>query len=212
MEFYIKTEKSDGTWRIIGKVKNTYNSRIRMWYRDLKKENLSVDIVKAKQLKENKLGIKALFVPEFDYLSDAEKQQIKDFQSNGGKVFVKACDKWQAGLEKNGFDELFAPQERYDSCYELSEALEYAGVKTSYELLTKSLVEIDAAEGEGFMLLSLSNISKLHKEINDIKIKMTKSVKKAVIYTPENEFEADTDNDIITVPVLTDGAFVVVKF
>ena len=57
--------------------------------KDCKKENISADIVRAKNLEENKLGIKLLFIPEFKFLSEEEKkitlEKIRQLEEISGK-------------------------------------------------------------------------------------------------------------------------------
>lgn len=195
----------------VGMLNNTYNARLRMYYSMLKKENISADIVRAKNLEENKLGIKLLFVPEFKFLSEEEKKQVLAFQEKGGKVFVQSYDRWQAGMVKYGFDELGTPVTNFNCCYELTEVLEYAGIKTVYEVLDKKPVGVNVMEGEDFMLLSVANISRIHSELKDVEIKINADYKTAVLSNPSVEEEIEIKDGIIKIPSIKDGTFVILK-
>ncbi len=196
---------------LTGVWKNTYNFRMRRFYKELKREGITPDIVKAEHLAENKTGVKVLFVPEFSYLSDKEKAQVLDFQKNGGKVFTQSFDKWQSGLEKFGYDELGVPQERYSTCYELSEALEYAGIKPLYEVLSKAHVGVDIIEGDGCYVMSVVNISKLHGSVKNLKIRINDSISGAEIYTPDTSYRVDIKNNEFTVPEMDHGVIIVIE-
>lgn len=194
-----------------GMRKNTYISRVRRYYKELKCEGVTVDIVRSEHLKENKLGIKALFVPEFSYLSEREKKEVESFKSAGGKVFVQAYDKWQNGLEKFGFDELGTLPERYTSCYEISEALEYAGVKPFYTNVSNVPLGINVLESDDCYLLSVVNISKLHPQLTDVKIKINADFLSAKMLTPSETSEVDVNDKTVNIPVLGDGCILILK-
>ena len=191
--------------------KNTYNSRLRRYYKELKCTGVTVDIVKSEHLKDNRLNVKALFIPEYSYLSEKEKSEVLDFQKNGGKVFIQSCDKWQKGLEKCGFDELGVPQERYTSCYEVEEALEYAGITPSYEVLTKTPLGINLTEGERYYLMSVVNISNLHDKLKNIRIRMNSDIISADIHMPGSVLKADVKDNIISISEICDGALIIVN-
>ena len=195
----------------IGMFKNTHNTRLRMYYSMLKKENVSADIVRAKNLEENKLGIKLLFVPEFKFLSEEERKMVLDFQAKGGKVFVQSYDRWQAGMVKYGFDELGTPVTNFNCCYEMSEVLEYAGIKTVYEILGRKPLGVNVMEGKDFMLLSVVNISRIHSELKDVEIKLNTDYKKVILSNPSEEKEIEIKDGIIKIPMIKDGAFVILK-
>ncbi|MBQ4161047.1 MAG: beta-galactosidase [Clostridia bacterium] len=197
--------------KAVGMLKNTYATRMRMYYAMLKKENVSADMIRAKDLAENRLGIRLLFVPEFKYLSKEEQAQVLDFQAKGGKVFVQAYDRWQAGMEKFGFDELGTPVTNFNCCYEISEVLEYAGIQPVYGVLDKKPVGVNVLEGENYLVLSVVNISRIHTALTDVKIKLNTAYKTATLTSPEGESVLEIKDGIITIPTLTDGVFVIVK-
>ena len=199
-------EETTKTW------KNTYIARLRRYYRDLKHVNITPDIVKSENLADNLLGIKALFVPEFNYLSEKEKKEVREFQNKGGKVFVQSYDKWQSGLEKCGFDELGVCQDRYTACYEIDEALEYAGITPICENVDRLPVGINVLKGSDYYLMSVINISKLHDNIKNVRIKFNQNIKSAFVYTPGKKIEETAVKDnIVCISDIGNGALVIVK-
>ena len=147
----------------------------------------------------------------FLFVYEEERKMVLDFQAKGGKVFVQSYDRWQAGMVKYGFDELGTPVTNFNCCYELTEVLEYAGIKTVYEVLDKKPVGVNVMEGEDFMLLSVANISRIHSELKDVEIKLNVDYKKAFLSNPSEEKELEIKDGIVTIPTITDGTFVILK-
>ncbi len=69
-----------------------------MIHRELRQRQIAPNIVRASDLKENKLGIKTLFVPSATGLGAEELDMINEFAKNGGYVFS-----YQPQSRTNGF-------------------------------------------------------------------------------------------------------------
>ena len=89
--------------------------------------------------------------------------------------------------------------------------MEYAGIKTVYEVLDKKPVGVNVMEGEDFMLLSVANISRIHSELKDVEIKINADYKTAVLSNPSVEEELEIKDGIVKIPSITDGTFVILK-
>lgn len=194
----------------LGVLKNTYIERMRRYYYELHRNGLAVDVVKTCHLAENRLGVKAVFVPAYELLSETEKQELDAFIAQGGKVFLQATDRWQKGLVKNGFEELHAVKEKFDACWQTEEALEYAGISPIVSLSTTAL-GIDTLENENSYVISLINLSKLHDRIENAELTLHAAASGAEFFTTTEQISLKVENGKIRLPAITDGAFVIIR-
>lgn len=114
-------------------------------------------------------------------------------------------------MEKYGFAKLGTPVTNFNCCYELTEVLEYAGIKSLYEILDKKPIGVNILQGDDFMLLSVVNISRIHKEVKDVEIKINAKFSTAVLSNPYEETEFEIKDGVIKIPLITDGTFVMLK-
>ena len=194
------------------KLSNSYEVYLRIIYAMLRERNINIEVVKAEHLKDNKTGVKALFVPMFELLSPDEIQQVRDFAKSGGKVYILSDESWHFGLTKPGFDLLDTPRKPADACFSVEEALEFAGINAIMKFDCKShALKANVLEGDGYYLVAVTNTSVLHDTIAGAKLKIAFEAKSAKFIDPKREIDLEIKGNKIFMPEISDGGFVLIE-
>ena len=194
------------------KLSNSFEVTLRIIYAMLRERNVNVEVVKAENLKENNTGVKALFVPAFELLSETETVQVREFARNGGKVFIVSDESWHFGLTKPGFDLLDSDRKPSTSCYSVEEALELADVRAVMKFDCNShALKANVLEGNGYYLAAVTNTSNLHPTISGAKLKIAFEAKSAKFIDPKREIDLEIKGNKIFMPEIADGGFVLIE-
>ncbi len=195
-----------------GNVKNSYMGLHNACYKELREAGYNVSITDAEHLIDNPLGIKVLFVPNIEYLSQEEKEAIERFIEKGGKVFsgaYKISDNHTPILAyfPYPFPELSYEQNIYNVQYTAYDAL------TMYDIYPKVVsvtpeVKTQVLEGDGYTLIVLTNTSMVRKRV-ETRILCNMSLESATLHTMEGEFDVQILNGELKINSISDGGIIV---
>ncbi|MDY3929509.1 MAG: beta-galactosidase [Clostridia bacterium] len=188
-------------------VANSYEQSMRYIYRDFIDHGYAVDFVKAEHLKENKLDIKCLIVPEFDYMmSDEEKKQVDNFAKAGGFIFMYSMGAYNE--YKRTPESLFSDENCGGRTFD--EMIEMSKIKPLIDYNIKN-IKCKVLKGNDFYIIAVNNISTLAKASESGKIKCNFIVSEAKMVTPNAEKALKVHNNTIDIPPIDNGALVILK-
>ena len=188
-------------------LKNSYLDKMVDTYKQLRLENISPDIIRAKDLDENKLGIKVLCVVCRDMLFENEKKALKKFEENGGKIIIR--DDYFC----HGYKPTFFKDEKYLNSFELYESLEMCGVIPPVKIKGERYLLHQTLKGEGYYVICITNTSPFKDSANDTVLTTEFDFSSAVMYTFEDRGgkTLTVDNRSIKIDKIGDGAIIVLK-
>jgi len=182
--------------------RNTYLSLYRALYKAIRAEGVTVDLTESDMLASNPLGIRVLYVPMFDLLSEQEKKDVEAFAANGGKVYTckeasLAMHEWQVKYTRNT-----APGNVIDT-------LEANGIEPVIRSSDRSLM-VQVIAGEGYQLACLNNISAARPVMNGVILSGIKAAE-ATLYMPYGEEKLEVKNGTVVLPEIREGGFLLLK-
>jgi hypothetical protein len=192
-------------------------------YREWRKLGQQPVILRAEDLKENKLGVRVLIVPSALCLSQTEKEQIRAFAEAGGLVYV-----YHARGRDSGYALLPGCHARLTARpfrktpvghrYTADEIVYMAQLDTPFAVRCGiGTLSLNMMKGEEGYVETLINIDSFEREIADGVISLDKEifadVRSACFHTPEREMQLQlTENEgrlEIALPPVATGCFVV---
>ena len=185
--------------------KKQRNSTIQstLWiYEQLKRNGITADVVVPEVLADNHLHTNLLFIPDYDLLSEEEKEQVKNFQSNGGKVFIK---------DIFGFRELDVEITKYTFRLSVRDILDECEVTPFVEVIGSPYIMTNVLRGEDYHIVSINNIRTSNQPIDDVTLKLHIPGSEAVLMTPGSDIELKIENGIVHLPNITDGGMLYIK-
>ncbi len=208
---YMNADANDnkGINSFFWELKNSWLKRTVEIYTDLRKSNISPDFTRAKDLETNPLGIKVLFVPSNELLSDEEKQMVESFAEEGGKVVYFN--------RLNGNTIAYTPygykSREYKSDYDMEDIIKYMSVKPSVVMYSPKNYLHQTLKGDGYYIVVITNIANIERESARITLEADFTVNEAIVYTFENKkgTKALVDNGKISLENISDGAILILK-
>jgi hypothetical protein len=185
--------------------KKQRNSTIQstLWiYEQLKRNGITADVVVPEVLADNHLHTNLLFVPDYDLLSEEEKEQVKHFQNNGGKVFIK---------DIFGFRELDVEITKYTFRLSVRDILDECEVTPFVEVIGSPYIMTNVLKGNDYHIVSINNIRTSDKPIDGVSLKLHIPGSRAVFMTPKSDIELKIENGIVHLPTITDGGMLYIK-
>ncbi len=184
---------------------NSWLELYKALYRELRKAGITADLTESDMLKENPLGFKVVLVPKYSLLSQQEKDDLQAFQQNGGEVYF--CEDATLSMQKLG--ETYA---RYEGgMHNICDILDKNGIEPVIISSHRSMMA-QVIEGEGYAVACLNNISTVHETLNGVTLTLNQvKATKATMYTPYGEEELRVEGDVVYLPEIKEGAFVVLK-
>ncbi len=186
-------------------------------YRDLKGQGFSPDFVRAVDLEKNALGVRFLFVPYRDGLSNEEVERIERFIHSGGTVFYFGIHE---AMNTNGYDGYrdWTKKEKNRSTKAFEGALDIVDLIEEYRLTPLAYtnnrhVFCDVLENESQYVVTVVNNAKYDKAEQCIELNLTalEPIASATMYTIDSETALKVENNKIQIPELYSGAFIVCK-
>lgn len=200
-----KADKEDG-------LRNTYRAALIETYKALREENITVDIIRATDLKDNHLNIKLAYTPTFNNLSDDERECIDEFHKNGGIVYAEDL---VYHLYPTAFTKYGDTESKYDftSAYSVHDTLELANVSPNVVKSYSRDLLLETLYGDGYYIICLTNGTNVKKVFENVEIKTRFDFKTAVLYTFEEQKGIDLEcrNNSFIIDKIDDGAFVILK-
>jgi len=185
--------------------RNTYLELYKSLYKHLRAEGITVDLTESDMLAENPLGFKVVIVPHYSLISEQEKADLQTFADQGGAVYT--CEDGMLSLYRLG--QSFVKYE--DAAYNLIDVLEENGIAPVIASSNRQLM-VQVIEGEGYAVACLNNISTVHETLSGVKLTLNQvKATKAVMHTPYSETELAVNGDVIELPEIREGAFVVLR-
>ena len=182
--------------------KNATIQSTRYIYEVLKRNGISADIVISETLSDNKLGIKFLFVPNFDFLSKSEKEKVLEFKKNGGKVYV---------TKGTGYKSLFEAFDKYKCLDSLNDIFEKNNIIPFVEVLGSPFIMTNVIKGDGYYMISINNVKTNDTPVNGVKLKFNAPIEKAVFMTPYGDTVLDVCDNSVVLPTITHGGMIYVE-
>ena len=180
-------------------------------YRQLRDAGYNVSITDAANLKKNPFGIKVLFVPRVEMLSDEERKAVDEARASGVRVFenmfTKGTTRCIAFKEyrvntPTGTASIFDP---YHSVYDIEEMTGVHPVAISLD----NGVGIQVLRGDGYRLLVLTNKSSVRQEIN-AKIRINTPFISAEFFDIDGEKDVVIKGNEVSVDI-KDGGIILLR-
>ena len=174
-----------------------------LWiYEQLKRNGFTADVVTADAIEENHLGIKYLFVPDFDLLSKEEQEKVLAFQKKGGKVYLK---------ERFGFQELSLEYTKYMYHNSICDVIDDCNLTPMIEVIGTPYMMTNVLKGEDYYMVSINNVRTKDEAIEGASLRLHIPGEVAIFMTPEKELELKIENGIVELPTITDGGMLYIK-
>lgn len=188
-------------------LKNSYLEKLVDTYKQLRLENISPDIIRSKDLAENRLGIKVLCVVDYDILSEKEKNDLDKFEKNGGKIIIRD-NYFCHGYKPKSFE-----NEKFLRSFELYETLEMCGVEAPVKIRGERYLLHQTLKGDDYYVICVTNTSPFKDSAEDTVVETQFDFSSAVIYTFEERDgkELPVGNKSVKIDKIGDGAIIVLK-
>ncbi len=190
-----------------------------MAFRDIKKCGFSPDIIRSCDLAENKLGVKWLFIPSLDGLSEEELSQIREFcKSNSEhKAFYGEQITTFDSIVLGGWRYLAAPPanrvtHEFSGGYEMEDLLETENLKPLVETNHKNLFAHTLQGNDRKIVVLVSNRPD-GKSIPAHTIRLRCPAMQVTYRTPvlAQEIELPYQDGTVALPELHDGALLFIR-
>ena len=181
-------------------------------YAELTREGHLVDFVQAKHLGKTPYPVNVLFVPFFEYLSEEEKESLKDFSDNGGKIYCSDHKATFSVINVLGFRDYKKPKlsvhtDEFRGAYEMADILEENNLEPYVSTNHRNLFYKLTKTNDGYFLFIVNN-SPTHKMITNHSIKVHIPFKNALLITPEGDNILTVCGDTILLPEVNYGAMI----
>lgn len=188
-------------------LKNSYLEKLVDTYKQLRLENISPDIIRSKDIAENRLGIKVLCVVDYDILSEKEKNDLDKFEKNGGKIIIR--DNYFC----HGYKPKSFRNEKFLRSFELYETLEMCGVEAPVKIRGKRYLLHQTLKGDDYYVICVTNTSPFKYSAEDTVVETQFDFSSAVIYTFEERDgkKLSVGNKSVKIDKIGDGAIIVLK-
>ena len=204
------SREEKGTFQA-GQKGNIYLTVYTEVYRQLRDAGYNVSITDAANLKKNPFGIKVLFVPRVEMLSDEERKAVDEARASGVRVFENmftegttrciAFKEYRVNTP-TGTALVFDP---YHSVYDIEEMTGVHPVAISLD----NGVGIQVLRGDGYRLLVLTNKSSVRQEIN-AKIRINTPFISAEIFDIDGEKDVVIKGNEVSVDI-KDGGIILLR-
>lgn len=181
-------------------------------YAELTKEGYLVDFVQAKHLGKTPYPVNILFVPFFEYLSEEEKEMLKEFSDNGGRIYCSDHIVTFSCINVFGFRDYKKPKlqlatDEFGGSGEIADILEENNMEPFVSTNHRNLFYKITKTEDGYFLFIVNN-SPTHKIITNHRIKVRVPFKNALLINPEGDNMLDVCGDNILLPEINYGAII----
>ena len=196
---------ADATENGADAVKNSYLELHKSLYKHFRAEGITVDVIETDMLASNPLGFKVVIVPKYSLISEQEKADLAAFAANGGAVYT--CEDATLSMYKLG--EAFVKYE--NASHNVLDVLEANGIEPIILSSNRNLM-VQVIEGDGYAVACLNNISTAKPVLSGVKLTLNQvKATRAMMHTPYGETELTVNGDVIELPDIKEGAFIVLK-
>lgn len=184
-------------------------------YRALRESGFNPDFLRAEDLSRNSLGVKYLFVPSLAAVSPDEMKLLRNFEDDGGTVFLcditgtfgaVVCGGWWAlsSLPRNRTTEEFRGGAAIADIIEQHELI--PPVETNARNLFAGVLK-----GEEAYIIALISNDPYGRPIPAHKIRLNLPASRAVFSTPEREIALCVSDGWVDLPEVEDAALLIVR-
>ncbi len=179
------------------------------FFTELAKRGIICDFTRAEDLKENKLGIKLLYVPNIDLISKEERVLIEDFENAGGKIVCtnRSCRDFMS----SAYEIKEINRTKFTSYLDASDVLYIYGTMPviSFDAREEALLlqTLDAQDGYVAVITNIDNVGRPNVAPT---LSVPSDIKRAVYESfdePAGQ-ELEIKYGKVTLPKIEDGCFV----
>ncbi len=185
-------------------------------YRELRSEGVSVDIVEARHLAENRLGVRALFIPcQPHMLSETERAQVDAFCQGGGSAYYLLSQSTFGATCPGGWwdwtsERLPDLTSEFRSAIEAADALEAVGIAPPVRVSSRHL-KVQMLAGDGYRLAILVNTDPVRRDVTGARVTLSFPAGGAVFVTPDGETPLDIVHGAVTLPTVAEGGMLILE-
>ena len=184
--------------------RNRFLDQYKAIYQALRMEGITVDLVESDLLRENALGVRALYVPEYPLLSEEEKADLEAFRAQGGRVFL--CEGASLACR-----ELGVVYDSYHSCGTVADTLALCDIRPVVSVSDHALMA-QVISGQGYHLVCLNNISIARPVIAGAHLNLNGlSASEATLCTPRGAQALRVAQGRIDLPDVREGGFLLLR-
>ncbi len=185
--------------------RNSFLELYKALYKQLRMTGITVDFTQTDMLSSNPLGLKAVLVPRYSLFSQKEKDELQAFQDKGGKVYI--CEDATFAMKRLG--ETYGKYE--ETPHNIEDILDENDIEPIIISSNRSLM-VQAIKGDGYAVACLNNISTVNETLTGATLTLNQlTATKATLYTPYSEAELRVEGDVVYLPEIKEGAFVVLR-
>lgn len=188
-------------------LRNSYLTKYFNVYRELRQAGYTVNVVDAIALKNNKFGIKTLFLPQKHLLSAEETAIVEEFIAKGGNVYYLTT--LGSNHSGDGYRHYNKEECVYNPLYRMDD-LAYIMDEKPVAKVDNSLVGLQILENKDNKLFVLTNIA-VEKDTVEVNVNCNCDVKKATLYSTLETRELEVKDGKIIVGEIKDGAIIVAE-
>lgn len=171
-------------------------------YEQLKRNGITADIVIPEVLPDNKLNVRWLLVPEYELLSEQEKENLEIFRKNGGRVFIR---------QDLGFKELGVTYTTYMYPDSIHDLLERCQITPFAEVFGSPYIMTNVLKGRDYYMLSINNIRTNDKPIENVKLKLNVPCNKVVFMNSATSIDLALNDGFVELPTIVDGGMLYIE-
>lgn len=198
------------------------NNAVNLWvfltiqlYRELRQEGFDPDFLRAKDLEENRLGVKYLFVPALRALSEEEKKELEKFEKSGGKVFAGDLSGTFDAVVCGGYFELSSlpgnrVTEEFRGGAQVSDIIEHYKLAPPVQTNSRNLFA-GVLAGDGYKIVTLVSNEPYAHPIKPHEIKLNFAANHVIFAAPERETELEVKNGFVMLPEISDAAMLIIR-
>ena len=185
-------------------------------YREFRKNQMTLDIVCARHLKENVLGVKYLFIPcGKSWLSDEERAQIDAFEAAGGQAYYLNPKSSMSGNAQFGWwrwnvERLNGTKFEFRSPLELEDVLDLCRI-TPIVRVNSRHIKTGLLRGKDYTLAVFNNTDPAHQNVSGAVAQLQRPCSGARFISIDQDVELSCQEGVIHLPEIVEGGVLILK-
>ena len=194
--------------------KNHVTQQMHQTYRELRNCQVTVDFVRAENLKENRFGTRVLLIPcSRDWLEEDEAALIDAFEAAGGKAYYLQS---RGGMIENppfgwwrwNVERLNSVTAEFRSRLETADVLEQEGIRPTVRTDSRHL-KTGLLRGDGYTVAVFTNTDPAGKHVKGAVMRTELAYRKARFISLDTDTELTEKDGIIPLPEINEGGAVI---
>ncbi len=179
------------------------------FFRELAKRGIICDFTRAEDLKENKLGIKLLYIPDIDLISKEELAFVNEFEKAGGKTVY--TNRIHRSFISSAYEMNDLKRTKFTSFPDAADVLYVCGIEPaiSFDSWEETLLLQTLDTKSGYVAV-ITNIDNVGRPDVAPTLSVSADIKRAVFesFDEEGGIELQIKDGKVKLPTVTDGCFV----